>query len=107
GGGVVGTPRGGAGSVDGGATFSDANEWARARGEAPGAFTLRWESGPRLWGASAAGALFRSEDGGASWSGPLLLKPVAALVVGGGVVALCASRNVPPQLARSEDGGQR
>lgn len=104
---VVGTPSGALRSEDGGRTFTDTNEWARERGEAPGAFAVRWESSARLWGASAAGALFLSEDGGLSWSGPLLLKPVAALVVEGGVVALCASRKVPPQLARSEDGGQR
>lgn len=104
---VVGTRGGALRSEDGGATFTDANEWARGRGEAPGRFAVCWESGARLWGTSAAGALFRSEDGGASWSGPLLLKPVAALALDGGVVALCASRKVPPQLARSDDGGQR
>lgn len=104
---VVGTPEGALRSIDGGATFAPANGWAEGR-DAAQPFFVACESAARLWGRTAGGALFRSDDFGASWTGPLLLKPVVALTATGEcAVALCAGRNVAPQIARSEDGGQR
>ncbi|HEY8431222.1 MAG TPA: sialidase family protein [Sandaracinaceae bacterium] len=106
---VVGTRASGAlRSIDG-ASFAPANAWAGEGRDVAQSFVVRLEKRARLWGCSASGALFRSDDFGASWAGPLLLKPVVALATppDGGVVALCAGRDAPAQIARSEDGGQR
>lgn len=105
---LAGTPGGAFRSTDGGATFTAADGWASEGRDAAQPFFPVCESPARLWGRTAGGALLRSEDFGASWVGPLLLKPVVALVAAdSGVVALCAGRNAAPQIARSEDGGQR
>lgn len=105
---VVGTNTGALRSVDGGRTFAPANGWATEGRETAQPFFVSCESSNRLWARTASGALYRSADFGASWSGPLLLKPVVALAADAdGVVALCAGRNVPPQVVHSEDGGQR
>lgn len=111
GGGIVaGTRSGALRSIDGGATFAAANLWANeGRDPAQPFFVVREALAPVVWGRDAAGALFRSDDVGATWAGPLLLKPVVALAApeDGGIVALCAGRDASPQIARSDDGGQR
>lgn len=96
-------------STDGGASFTQASAWAVEGRDVAQAFALRHEARGRVWGRTGGGALFRSDDFGATWVGPLLLKPVVALATpeDGGVVALCAGRDAPAQVARSEDAGQR
>ncbi len=106
---VVGTRLAGAlRSIDG-RTFAPANAWAVEGREVAQSFVVRHEREGRVWGRTSGGALFRSDDFGASWTGPLILKPVVALATpeDGGVVALCAGRDAPAQIARSDDGGQR
>jgi hypothetical protein len=111
---VVGTRLSGAfRSSDGGASFVAANGWAdEDRDTAQGLAVVRERGAggdPRVWGRTASGALFRSSDGGATWAGPLLLKPVVALATpeDGSLVALCTGRDAPAQVVRSSDGGQR
>ncbi|MGE0787928.1 MAG: WD40/YVTN/BNR-like repeat-containing protein [Sandaracinaceae bacterium] len=101
---VVGTDRGVARSVDRGKQFQLLSALASDTVR-----LLREEGNDRIWAYAGAGALHKSEDLGSLWSGPLLLRPVVALAgqAGGGVLALCAGRSAPPQLARSSDGGQR
>ncbi|GAB5548563.1 MAG: hypothetical protein SangKO_083230 [Sandaracinaceae bacterium] len=73
-------------------------------------FHLHREAGTeRLWGRTGGGALHASDDLGRTWKGPLLLKRVAAIVTPptGGVMVLCAGKDVPAQLAWTEDGGGR
>ncbi len=106
---LVGTRlHGGLRSEDGGASFTPANGWAGEGREIAQELALVREPGGRVWALTPGGALFRSDDFGASWVGPLLLKTVVALaaVPEGGVLALSGGRDAP-QLARSEDGGQR
>lgn len=104
---VIGTPEG-ALRVDAEGAFVEANGWA---GGGPlfvtGEQTALGER-TRVWGRTPSGALFRSDDDGASWAGPLLFEPVVALAAppSGGLVVLCAGRDAPPRLARTEDGGQ-
>lgn len=110
---AVGTRLGGAFlSRDGGESFEAINGWLHAEDESrlSVAFFVTAEphaEGIRLWGRTRAGALYRSEDFGETWSSPLLPAPVAALAVGqrGGVVAVCLPRNGRAQVAVSKDGG--
>jgi hypothetical protein len=110
---LVGTRASGAfRSTDGGASFAPANGWADEDRAVAQPFVVAVEDSPGdalVWGRTASGALFRSADFGASWVGPLLLKPAVAIapLEGGGLVALCAGRDAPSQIARSQDGGQR
>lgn len=106
---VVGTRlRGPLRSEDGGSTFRAVHGVGSAH-VAQSFYVHAEASGGRLWGRTGSGALYRSEDGGRSWVGPLLLKPALAIATPseGGVVALCAGRDAPPQLVGSEDGGER
>ena len=109
---VVGTRLAGAlRSVDGGRSFVPVNGWLHGDpGRLSVAFFVAGEphaGGVRLWGRTRAGALYRSEDLGTSWSSPLLPAPVAALGVAdaGGVVALCVPRVGTARVAISGDGG--
>ncbi|HJL14144.1 MAG TPA: hypothetical protein RMH99_00740 [Sandaracinaceae bacterium LLY-WYZ-13_1] len=110
---VIGTRLGGAftGAFDGDALGPlRRSEGLEALDASPQEFHLRAEAGgARLWGRGAGGGLYRSEDRGRSWTGPLLLKPALALATPdeGGVVVLCAGRDAPAQLVGSEDGGER
>ncbi len=103
-------------SEDGGQTFEAQNGWrgergetATAEGSSVGFFVAaeRHAEGRRLWGRTRSGALFRSDDFGRTWSRPLLLAPVAALVDDpeGGFLALSVPASGPAQTARTEDGG--
>jgi hypothetical protein len=86
----------------------DAGEHFRAS-EGGGAVELAREHGKhRLWARAAKGGLFRSVDFGASYEGPLLLRPVLALAAppDGGIAALCAGHAAPAQIASSDDGGK-
>jgi hypothetical protein len=110
---AVGTRLGGVMvSGDGGSTFDTANDWRRREGGTEVALYVAIEpcaSGSRLWARTRSGALYRSEDFGATWAGPLLLGPARALAVdaaGGGVVVLTGGRGAA-QIARSTDGGAR
>jgi len=110
---AVGTRLGGAfRSIDGGATFHEINGWRhREPGNVTVPFLLVAEphaSGTRLWGRTRTGALYRSEDFGSTWLGPVLTPPVAAVArdAAGGVVAIHFGRRGGEQLARSEDGGR-
>ena len=99
-------------SLDGGATFDTSNEWQRRKGAPEVALYVAIEphiGGSRLWARTRSGALYRSEDFGETWAGPLLLGPARALAVdaaGGGVVVLTGGRGAA-QIARSSDGGAR
>lgn len=95
-------------SEDGGRTFTPGSGVAESN--VAQSFHVHAEAGgARLWGRTGTGGLYRSEDRGRTWVGPLLLKPVVAIATPaeGGVVALCAGRDAPPQLVGSEDGGAR
>ncbi|MBK8169241.1 MAG: hypothetical protein IPK60_02715 [Sandaracinaceae bacterium] len=109
---AVGTRLGGAFvSFDAGASFEHANSWSRS--EAPKtsvAFHVAIEQridGARLWGRTARGALYRSDDFGGSWHGPVLLQPVMALAVDprGGVVIMSTPLRGTAQLGRYTDAG--
>jgi hypothetical protein len=112
---AVGTRLSGAlASEDGGGTFAEVNGWRSGRVEvSPSvAFFVAAEKhveGTRLWGRTRSGALFRSDDFGASWSRPLLPAPVAAIACDprGGVVALLVPARGDAQIASSDDGGHR
>lgn len=99
-------------SLDGGVTFDTANGWQRREGGPEVALYVAVEPGPsgaRLWARTRSGALYRSDDFGTSWAGPLLLAPVRAFAVdagGGGVAVLTGSRG-SAQIGRSTDGGAR
>ncbi len=105
---VVGTRRGALRAEDG-AAFVPANGWADDGRDAEQTLTVARERGvDRVWALTEEGALFRSDDFGASWVGPLILKTVVALATPpeGGVIAITGGRDAS-QLARSDDGGQR
>ncbi len=112
---VVGTRLGGAfRSTDGGASFHEVNAWLHHQDASrlSVAFFVRAEphdTGVRLWGRTRAGALYRSDDLGDSWSSPLLPAPVLGLAVapGEGTVALCVPRAGAARIAVSPDGGHR
>jgi hypothetical protein len=59
---------------------------------------------PRLWARAHGGGLFRSDDRGEHWEGPVLPQPVRALATDGqgGVVAV--SSGWAPQLLHASDG---
>lgn len=107
---AVGTRLGGAYvSRDGGSSFERANAWSRSdEANVPVAFHVAVEARPlgtRLWGRSERGGLYRSEDFGRTWVGPLLLQPVMALAVDplGGVVIVSVPKQGPAQLGRFVD----
>lgn len=118
---VAGTRLGGAfASRDGGESFAPVNTWRRERRagadaplhatESASAFHValeKHESGVRLWGL-AGGALYRSEDFGETWAGPLLVAPIAAFAacpLGEGGVAAVALAQGSARLLCSRDGG--
>ncbi|MFK7990654.1 MAG: WD40/YVTN/BNR-like repeat-containing protein [Sandaracinaceae bacterium] len=89
---------------------ADGEAFSRVDGWPEGAAHVVRENGAsRFWARSESGGLYRSVDDGVSWTGPLLLKPVVGLAApaSGGIVVLCAGRDAPTQVARSDDGGER
>jgi hypothetical protein len=109
---AVGTALGGVlRSLDGGRTFEPADGWRQ--GDSPSEVACyvtaepRSDGGVRLWLRTRGGALYRSEDFGSHWTGPVLAAPVAALAADpeGGMIALCVSKGTEAQLCHSTDGG--
>lgn len=98
---LVGTDLGVFRSLDEGATFE-------AIALLDGVRQLVVDGGGRVWARGASGRLQRSDDGGVSWTPPLLLTRVCAIAAPvWGVVALSAPEAGRAQLASSEDGGAR
>ncbi|MCA9606174.1 MAG: exo-alpha-sialidase [Myxococcales bacterium] len=98
---LVGTSDGTFRSTDGGARF------ALVEALAGGSHFLVEASGI-VWSRGPTGRLQRSDDGGVTWSPPLLLTKVAAFATPGrGVVTLSAPEAARAQIAASEDGGAR
>lgn len=111
---AVGTRLGGAfRSVDGGETFVPCT--GRLGADAAHLSTAVYVTAEvhgdtvRLWARTRAGALYRSDDFGATWQGPMLISPVTAMAADarGGIVVLCVPRVGPLQIGRSDDGGLR
>lgn len=103
-------PTGAMFSVDGGETFAPASAATFERSsQAEGGFYIHKEaSSNRLWGRTAAGALMRSDDLGATWNGPLLLQRVVALTTTErSTLAFSAGPKAASQLAITSDGGER
>lgn len=99
---LVGTREGAFRSVDGGSAF----ERVEALHDGGHGFVV--EASGTVWSRGPTGRLQRSDDGGATWSPPLLLTKVAAVATPGrGVVTVSAPEAARPQLAISEDGGAR
>ncbi len=99
---LVGTDSGVFRSSDDGASF------ARVEALGAGPLHLVAEAHGAVWCRGPTGRLQRSEDGGLTWSPPLLLTKVAVLAAPRwGVVTLSAPEAARPQLASSEDGGAR
>ncbi|HJL34399.1 MAG TPA: hypothetical protein RMG95_01740, partial [Polyangiaceae bacterium LLY-WYZ-15_(1-7)] len=89
---IVGTRLGGVfRSMDGGARFEPINGW-RSGGEPSVGCHVRFDGAGRLW-LWAGGALYRSEDLGSRWTGPVLPSPVldATLDEEGRLVVLVGS----------------
>lgn len=104
---IVGTQLGGAFvSADAGRTFRVANSWSRSGdAEVPVAFYVAAESvngRTRVWGRTERGAVYRSDDFGTSWVGPVLLQPVMALAVNaqGGVAVVSVPKVGTAQLGQ-------
>jgi hypothetical protein len=93
---VATTPRGTLRSRDGGRNWEPL--------AAPALTLLAWPDEAVLWGVTAAGALFRSGDGGASWqqAGALAGQPEALLADGGRLYAAVHGGGI----ALSDDGGR-
>jgi hypothetical protein len=102
---VVGTRLGGAfRSTDGGRSFSPANGWRSGHEPSVGC-RVAADAGGRLW-LWAGGALYRSDDFGARWAGPVLPAPVVAANLDevGRLVVACASATGLDVLRASDDG---
>ncbi len=104
---VVGTAASGTWrSTDGGASFLPANRWRRGRSFAPCSPCFVTAQQSRLWMRVQGGALFRSDDFGESWEGPVLPSPVvAARGSHGSLVALCVTAT-GAMITRTEDSGR-
>ncbi len=99
---LVGTDRGVHRSVDAGRTFRP------VEGLGTGGVSFAQESEGAVWALGPTGRVQRSDDGGATWSPPLLLTRVVAISSPGqGIVTLSAPAAARPQLAASTDGGRR
>ena len=102
---VIGTRHGCLRSSDAGRTLLAADQWAREGRQADQPFDVVSDGAGRLWGFSQSGGLFRSDDGAATWSGPLLPAAVVALASPGrGRVLAVTLQGSATQLARSDDG---
>lgn len=102
---IVGTQLGGAFvSSDSGRSFRAANSWSRSDGAAAtAAFYVAADvqhGSTRVWGRTERGAVYRSDDFGATWVGPVLLQPVMALCVNptGGVAIVSVPKRGTAQL---------
>lgn len=99
---LTGTAEGTFRSVDEGARFTPVEALSG------GAHHFVLEASGTVWSRGPTGRVQRSDDGGITWSPPLLLTKVAALATPGrGVITLSAPESARPQLASSEDGGAR
>lgn len=78
------------------------NGWTRKTSPGTGTHVAATER--RIW-VRSGGGLFRSEDHGASWVGPVLMNPVVATALeGDSIAALCASSDAL-EVAMSSSGG--
>lgn len=104
---VVGTRLGGAfRSVDGGRSFAPANGW-RSGNEPSVGCRVAGDAAGRLW-LWAGGALYRSDDFGARWAGPVLPAPLATanLDERGALVVATGSLTGGVDVLRATDDGR-